>query len=87
MKVVGVLAAVLLAACGTQPHQPITWHKDGGNQKEYEQDVAKCEYEVSLATQTVDTSLRGGLAQEIDRSLRRNELAVKCMRARGYSTR
>ena len=72
-----LLMLPLLAACAAPQQQ---WVKVGGSP----QDQQQCEYEATKATQQTDATLKGGLAAEIDRSMRRNNLTAECMRARGY---
>jgi hypothetical protein len=82
MRAAAVALCALLAGCAAP--QKLTLYKDGGSQQEYEADIAKCEYEVSLHTQQVDPTMRSSFGQELDRSMRRRDLGIKCMLARGY---
>lgn len=72
-----LLMLPLLTACAAPQQQ---WIKAGGSP----QDQQQCQYEANKATQQTDTTLKGGLAAEIDRSMRRNDLMAECMRSRGY---
>ena len=83
---IGVLS-VILAGCAAHPPQRVALYKDGGTQDEYRQALAQCEYEVSMATQGTDPSMRSIFGQELDRSIRQRDLAFKCMAARGWRPR
>jgi hypothetical protein len=83
---------LLLAGCA----QPMTWYKEGGSQAEYEQDVARCTYEAHAATasysqgQTARTNsgaVAQGIGEGMTMSMRQRDLAILCMRARGYYTK
>jgi hypothetical protein len=87
MKTMPLIAlAAMLAGCGSLPQQPqIMWNKPGGaTQAEFELARDQCIYEVTAATQQVDRSYRTGIGQEIDRNFRQRDLAIKCMRAKGF---
>lgn len=72
-----------LAACA--PMQPLMWVKAGATEAEFEQAKAQCVYEVTAATQQTDYGLRTVFGQELDRSIRQRDLAILCMKARGYT--
>jgi hypothetical protein len=87
MKTVPLIAlAATIAGCTAPPQQPqIMWNKPGGaTQAEFELARDQCIYEITAATQQVDRSYRTGIGQEIDRNLRQRDLAIKCMRAKGF---
>lgn len=83
MKTIIILSALTLSACASpKMHYVSTSYAAGGvsiNQAE-----AKCDYESSSSTQATDYSYRSGLAQEIDRNLRKNKLMEMCMKAQGF---
>ncbi len=82
LKTLVIVCAAVLAGCAA-PKKLIAF-KVGGSQAEYERDLAACEYDVAKATTQGDASLRTGLAIEVDRAMRRRDLGVLCMRAKGY---
>jgi len=59
--------------------------KDGVTREDFERDKARCIYETSCATQSIDYSLHTIFGQELDRALRQKDLIIKCMQAKGYS--
>lgn len=79
------LMAVLALALPGCAHQQTMWAKDGATPDQFERDKAQCIYEASAATQQTTPGYRTAFGQELDRAMRRNELAVLCMKARGYS--
>lgn len=83
------LAASLLACflAGCAAPKPPVWDKPGATQEQFDADRRYCEFEVMKATQTTDTSYRTVVGQELDRSMRQRELALSCMRSRGYTQR
>ena len=80
--VIGTAAMVLAACAAPQPRWQ--WVKPGATQAEFDQHRAQCDYETSAATQGTDYTLRTSFGQELDRALRKNDLMVKCMIAKGY---
>lgn len=82
MRKVFLIVALSLAGCATQPR----WHwiKDGSTQAEFDQHKAQCDYETSAATQATDYGFRSVFGQELDRAMRKNDLFIKCMVAKGY---
>jgi len=81
-----ICLAAVLAGCAAQP-QKVMLYKDGGTQSEYQQAIAQCDYEVSVATQQTDYSLHSIFGQELDRSIRQRDLGIKCMAAKGWVQR
>ena len=63
------------------------WVHPSGDQTQLDRDSAQCEYEATAATQQIDYSYRTTFGQELDRAIRRNEIGVLCMKAKGYSQR
>jgi hypothetical protein len=86
MKTMPLIAlSAVIAGCAAAPQQPqIMWNKPGATQAEFELARDQCIYEVTAATQNVDRSYRTAIGQEIDRNMRQRDLAVKCMRAKGF---
>lgn len=82
MRVLPLLGVLLLAACAAP--QPV-WVKPGASSLELDQARRGCEYDAAMATQQTDSTLRGGLAAEVDRGMRRDKLAASCMRAKGFT--
>ena len=83
MRAVFLLGVLVLTACAAP--NPIVWVKPGAAAQEIERARAECEFQSAAATQQNDSTLRGGLAAEIDRGMRRNELMTLCMRSRGFT--
>lgn len=77
------IAVALIAGCAAQ--QQTAWVRawPGGNS--LQQDSAQCDYETSAATQTTDYGFKTMFGQELDRAVRKNDLAVQCMRAKGWT--
>lgn len=82
MRAAVFAAAALLAGCATQPAWQ--WVKPGATQADFDQHKAQCDYETSAATQATDYTLRTTFGQELDRAMRKDDLMVKCMVAKGY---
>jgi len=87
------VAAVALALTGCAM-QPIICNRSGATRADYDRDVAQCEYESASATVTYGSStppartLGGAIGQGIGigmgRAMARNDLAIMCMRAKGW---
>lgn len=87
-----VLAPLMaLAGCA---HQQTMWVRDGATQADFERDRAQCVYEANAATASYSSgptrrSMSGAIAQGIEDGitigLRQRELAMLCMKARGYA--
>lgn len=78
-----IVALLAMFGCAAQPQYQ--WIHPTADQAQFQKDVAQCDYETSAATQGTDYSYRTIFGQELDRSMRKNDLAVKCMVAKGYS--
>lgn len=85
MKRFAIPLLLLLSSCATQPQ--FVWDHPTGNQAQFERDRAQCEYETASATQQTDYSYRSVFGQELDRAMRRRDLGVLCMKAKGYQQR
>jgi hypothetical protein len=83
MKILLILifSAFMLQGCA-QKHM-LT--KSGASIEDYNKDVARCDYEASLATQNTDYNYRTIIGQELDRANRKNDLILKCMIAYGWT--
>jgi hypothetical protein len=75
------IAAASLALAGCASPAPDTWTKEAGD---LSADMARCEYEAAAATQGTDPAMRTIIGQELDRAIRRKELARMCMTAKGW---
>lgn len=82
MRAIFLLGVLVLTACAAP--KPIVWVKPGAAAQEIERARAECEYQTAAATQQADSTLRGGLAAEIDRGIRRDKLMALCMRSKGF---
>jgi hypothetical protein len=80
MKPLIVVSSVALTGC---MYSGAVWVKPGATEAERARDMAQCEYETMRSTQQLNY-YPGGLARELDRAIRREELAAYCMKARGY---
>lgn len=78
-----LIAVTTLAACVTPT--PMVWTRPGATEADFERDKNQCIYESSALTQSVDYGYRTIFGQELDRAMRRNELAGLCMKAKGWS--
>lgn len=85
------VAPICLAIFGCAA--PVVWQKVGGTAEEFERDKNQCIYEANAATasysqgQTARTrsgAIAQGFGEGLTMALRQRELAVLCMRARGY---
>lgn len=77
-----ILACALLAGCAVQP--PVKLVKAGATQADFDQAVAQCEYEAAVATQVTTPGYRTAFGQELDREMRKRELMLPCMKAKGF---
>lgn len=75
-------SAISLAGCVSSN---TVWLKPGANESDFQRDKNQCAYEAAAATQNTDYSYRTVIGQALDQSMRRNDLAVLCMRAKGWS--
>jgi len=81
---------LLLAGCATQP--TYEWrHSQHDDRARFDQDAAQCRYESAAATGSYSPNNRGyrtafgrALADAIDMSSRQTDIAILCMKARGY---
>jgi hypothetical protein len=83
MRAFFLLGVLALSACAAP--KPIVWAKPGAAAHEIDRARTECEFQAAAATQQTDSTLRGGLAAEIDRGMRRNNLMALCMRSRGFT--
>lgn len=82
-----LILAFLLAFAGCASQPSYVWDHPTGDRAQFDRDKAQCEYEATAATQQTDYSYRTGFGQELDRAIRRSDLGVMCMKARGYTQR
>ncbi len=85
MKRCLILAFLLLCGCATN-HGKV-WYKYGESSAQIQQAMYECDYESTKFGQVhtpYGLGLGAAVAAGIDQSLRRNELFVKCMQAKGY---
>ncbi len=75
-------AFLVLALAGCAGPPPV-WVKPGATAAEFEADKRYCEFE--MAKVQSDPSLKTGVGQGIDLSIRKRDLGIACMRSRGYS--
>ena len=75
-------SAISLAGCVSSN---TVWLKPGANESDFQRDKNQCAYEATAATQNTDYSYRTVIGQALDQSIRRNDLAVLCMQAKGWS--
>lgn len=82
--------ALLLVGCGPS----FMWVKSGATQQEFDQDMARCQYEAASSTASYSYaptsygmagSISSGFAEGFEVGMRKNELINLCMRAKGYS--
>lgn len=90
MKILLCVTLLALSGCATQPNYQ--WQHPHNNQARFDQDKARCEYEAAVAvgSYTPDTSgyrtvLVAALSEQMDINRRSGEIAVLCMKARGYT--
>ena len=86
-----LFALILLAGCAPR----YQWVKPNATQADFEQDAARCTYEAQAATATYGSSqptayttggaIGQGIGIGIGRAIENNNLAVLCMRAKGYN--
>lgn len=84
MKAPALLLCVFLLGCAAKA--PV-WDKPGATQEQFDADKRFCEFEVLKASQGTDPTLKTVVGQELDRSMRRRDLALSCMRMKGYTQR
>lgn len=77
-----ILVVAILTGCAA-PGQ-FAWVPLPGTTISYDRAEARCDYETSAATQGTDYTYRTSLGRELDRALRKRDLAEKCMRAQGF---
>lgn len=90
-SIIAIATITALAGCA---HQNMMWVKEGATHAEFERDRSQCIYESAAATGSYNPSgatsrtYSGAIAQGIGDgfaiSLRRQEIAILCMQARGY---
>jgi hypothetical protein len=80
MRAVTFLLPLALAGCAYAPQ----WQKDGATQDESREDAKLCEYESLKVVEKEDRHLRATHGQELDKSCRRRDLTIACMRSKGY---
>lgn len=78
-------AAALITGCAAQ--QPLVWDRVWPGDADLSQDLARCDYESTAATQATDYSFRSGLGQELDRAIRKRDLGMLCMKSKGWAAR
>ena len=87
--VIALIASFAVTGCIAPPD----WYKDGATVQEFERDRAQCVYEANAATagysqgQTARTqsgAIAQGFGEGLTMALRQRELAILCMRAKGY---
>ena len=83
MKFLVLMPVVLLMACAA-PKQSQAWYKSGATANDTTTANAKCDYESSAATQSINTAYRSMFGQEMERAMRKAELHKQCMTAQGY---
>lgn len=76
LALVVLSAGLALTACGSR--QRLEW---AGGTGDLQQALSQCDYEVAMGTQFRDQSW--GAAAGIEQRLRREDLAQRCMRAKG----
>ena len=77
-------AALLLLIAAGCAQQQYRWEHETADQKQFNRDQSQCEYEATASTQQTDYSYRTGFGQELDRAMRKADLRVLCMKAKGY---
>ena len=91
-RFIPIVALVLSAGCA-----PVHFTRHDFSQPQFELDKQQCIYEVRMHTANNQPRVRGyyrsnadavgaGLAAGIAHGLQQRELAIQCLRARGYST-
>lgn len=91
LATVALFAVPVLAGCA---HHNMMWVKDGATQADFDRDRAQCIYESAAATGSYNPSgstarstggaIAQGIGDGIAIGLRRQEIAILCMQARGY---
>jgi hypothetical protein len=69
-----------MAGCAYAP----LWQKDGATREQSSEDAKLCEYESLKVVEKEDRHLRSTHGQEMDKSCRRRDLTIACMRSKGY---
>ena len=72
-------AALLMTGC-----VPPRLAKPGGSESDFNADKARCEYEAASSVQAPIYGSRTMFGDAFDISSRRSELAVMCMKAKGW---
>lgn len=85
MIVRAAVLVLLIPGCAVQPRYE--WIHPTGDRAQFDKDRAQCEYESTAATQQTDYSYRSSFGQELDKAMRRGDLGVLCMKAKGYTQR
>lgn len=86
-----ILVALALTACAPR----FMWVRPSTTQADFDQDVARCQYEAASATATYGSSsptarttggaIGQGIGAGIGAAMKENELVTLCMRAKGYA--
>lgn len=71
------IVLIAITGCANSP----TWYKSGATQASFEADRAECEYEALKHGGAMSPSFGTSYAV----AMHRNEIAVACMRQKGYS--
>jgi len=83
---------LLLAACAPA----IIWDRPGTSREEFDRDVLQCKYEAEKATASysagataygVGAAAAQGIGEGLEIGRRQGDIAMSCMRARGYKDR
>lgn len=89
MKAIIIAATIALTGCAT----PMMWVKDGAEVADFERDRLQCLYEVAVATgvylpsgnyRTTGQAAATGAVNGLAIGLHQRDLAILCMKARGY---
>ena len=83
-KAVTGALCLALAGCATAP---VRWTKPGATVTDFDQAKAECQYEAVKSTASMPTGygLGGAIASGIEEGTRQGEVAVLCMRAKGWA--
>ena len=71
---------VALAGCAQAPQ----WQKEGATKEQISQDAKLCQNESLKIVEKEDPHIRSTHGQEMDKSSRRRDLTIACMRSKGY---
>lgn len=74
--------ALVVAGCAAP--EPLRFASATATKAESDRAHAKCDYQVSAATQAPDYGFRTVFGQELDRAMRQRDLMIKCMAAEGF---